>query len=230
MNLDDPELLEREYATSERLERRRHDVTGWVRGEEPWIEALAAVAETRPRRVLDAGCGDGVFARAVAAPVVVAVDMAAPMVEQARSRGVDARRARIEDLPFADGEFDVVVCNWVLYHLPDVDAGVRELARVLRPGGRFVGIYNRDGHMGELWDRLRPASAEGDDYHDVLARHFARVEERDTNAHTLWRTRGDLQTFLDASVELLGPLEAPAGPYPFTVTRRNRVYVAEKAR
>lgn len=229
MSLDDPELLEREYATSVRLERRRHNVTGWVRGEEPWVEALAAVAEMRPQRVLDAGCGDGVFARAVAAPTVVGVDAAAPMVERARSRGVDARQAGIEDLPFADGEFDVVVCNWVLYHLPDVEAGVRELARVLRPGGRFVGIYNRDRHMEELWARLHPPSAEGDDYHDVLARHFARVEERDTDAHTLWQTRDDLQAFLDASTELLGPLEAPAEPYPFTVTRRNRVYVAEKA-
>jgi SAM-dependent methyltransferase len=229
MSLDDPELLEREYATSERLERRRHNVTGWVRGKEPWVEALAAVAEMRPQRVLDAGCGDGVFARAVAAPVVVGVDNAAPMVKLARSRGVDARQASIEDLPFADGEFDVVVCNWVLYHLQDVDAGVRELARVLRAGGRFVGIYNRDGHMAELWDSVHPSSAEGDDYGDVFSRHFARVEERDTEAYTLWQTRQDLQTFLDASVELLGRLTAPDGPYPFTVTRRNRVYVAEKS-
>lgn len=229
MSLHDPELLEREYATTDRLELRRHNVTGWVRGEEPWVEALAAVAEHRPQRVLDAGCGDGVFARTIAAPVVVGVDMAAPMVERARGRGVDAHRAQIEDLPFGDSEFDVVVCNWVLYHLPDVEAGVRELSRVLRPSGRFVGVYTRDGHMQELWSRIRPASAEGDDYRDVLARHFARVEERDTEAHTLWQTRADLQAFLDASAELLGPLEAPAESYPFTVTRRNRVYVAEKA-
>jgi SAM-dependent methyltransferase len=228
VSLDDPELVEREYASSERLARRRHNVTGWVRGDEPWDEALAAVAEMRPERVLDAGCGDGLFARAVAAPIVVGVDMSPKMVERARDRGVDARQARIEDLPFADGEFDVVVCNWVLYHLPDVDGGVRELSRVLRSGGRFVGIYNRDRHMAELWDRLRPASAEGENYSEVLARHFLHVEERDTEAHTLWQTRGDLQAFLDASAELLGSLEAPAGPYPFMVTRRNRVYVAEK--
>jgi len=229
VSLDDPELLEREYASSERLERRRHNVTGWVRGEEPWVEALAAVVEMRPERVLDAGCGDGIFARAVAAPVVVGIDMAPQMVDRARGSGVDARQGRIEDLPFRDGEFDVVVCNWVLYHLPDVEAGISELARVLRSGGRFVGVYNRDRHMEELWSSLHPASAEGDDYHEVLARHFARVEERDTEAHTLWQTRRDLQAFLDASAELLGPLEAPAAPYPFTVTRRNRVYVAEKA-
>jgi SAM-dependent methyltransferase len=221
-------MLAREYSTSQRLERRRHNVTGWLRGDEAWSEALAAVAEARPQRVLDAGCGDGMFAREVAAPVVVGVDASAAMVERARSRGVDAREARIEALPFADGEFDVVVCNWVLYHLPDLDGGVAELARVVRPGGRFVGIYNRDGHMEELWSRVRPEAAAGDDYAAALGRHFGRVEERDTEALTLWETREDLQAFLDAFVELHGPLEAPAEPYPFKVTRRNRVYVAEK--
>lgn len=229
MSASDQEMLAREYATSERLERRRHDVTGWLRGHEAWDEALAAIAEARPQRVLDAGCGDGLFTRAIAARTVIGVDASTAMVERARSRGVDTREARIEALPFPDGEFDVVVCNWVLYHLPDVEAGVAELARVLRPGGRFVGIYNRDRHMEELWSRVRPEAAGGDDYDDVLARHFARVECRDTEAHTLWESWADLQDFLDAFVEMWGPMEAPTGPYPFKVTRLNRVYVAEKA-
>ena len=222
-------MLEREYSTSERLERRRHSVTGWRRGEEAWSEALAAVAGARPRSVLDAGCGDGLFARQIAAPTVVGVDASAAMVERAHERGVDARQARIEELPFAGGEFDVVVCNWVLYHLPDVEAGIREIARVLRPGGCFVGIYNRERHMEELWSSLRPEAAGAGEYSEALGRHFARVEERDTTAFTLWETREDLQSFLDAFVELMGPLEAPEAPYPFRVTRRNRVYVAEKA-
>lgn len=229
MSLSDADMLAREYSTSDRLESRRHDMTGWLRGDEAWSEALAAIAEAHPRSVLDAGCGDGLFARQVAAPTVIGADASEAMVERARSRGIDARRGRIESLPFADGAFDVVVCNWVLYHLADLETGVAELARVLRPGGRFVGIYNRDGHMEELWSRIRPEEAEGDDYSDVLGGHFARVEERDTEAYTLWETSADLQAFLDAFVEMLGPLEAPAGPYPFKVTRRNRVYVAEKA-
>jgi ubiquinone/menaquinone biosynthesis C-methylase UbiE len=137
--------------------------------------------------------------------------------------------ANIEQLPFADGEFDVAVCNWTLYHLQDLDRGVGELSRVLRPGGRFVGIYNLDRHMEELWSRVRPEASIGDDYDDVLKRHFARVDHRDTQAYTLWETRDDLQAFLDAFVELMGPMVAPDGPYPFKVTRRNRVYVAEKA-
>jgi SAM-dependent methyltransferase len=226
---NDPALVTSEYSTAERLEQRRHNVTGWVRGDEPWVEALAAVAEARPTKVLDAGCGDGVFARAIAAPVVIGIDSSPAMVERACARGVDARIARIESLPFDDAEFDVVVCNWTLYHLPDVERGVAELARVLRPRGRFVGIYNGEHHMEELWSLVRPELGADDDYDGVLGRHFARVEHRDTVAHTLWQSRIDLQTFLDSFHEMIGALAAPEGPYPFHVTRRNRVYVAERA-
>lgn len=133
-----------------------------------------------PHRVLDAGCGDGLFTRAIAAPVVMVVDNASAMVVRARSRGVDARVADIEELPFGDGEFDVVVCNLTLYHLRDLDRGVHELARVVRPAGRFVGIYNRERHMEELWSRVRPEASVGEDYDNVLRRYFAHVEHRDT--------------------------------------------------
>jgi ubiquinone/menaquinone biosynthesis C-methylase UbiE len=225
---NDPVLVAREYATSARLEARRTNVTGWLRGDEAWTAALAAVAEARPQRVLDAGCGDGLFASLIAAPVVIGVDNAPAMVARALERGVDARPGDIERLPFEHEAFDVVVCNWVLYHLQDLDRGLAELARVLRPGGRLVGIYNRDEHMTELWSRVSPGHDASDDYAEPLARHFGRVEERDTVAHTLWETREDLQRFLDAFVELMGPLTAPDGPYPFTTTRRNRVYVATR--
>jgi SAM-dependent methyltransferase len=84
-------MLEREYSTSKRLEARRTNVTGWLQGPvEAWDEALALVAEMRPQRVLDAGCGDGLFARLIAAPVVIGVDNAPAMVARAREYGVDA--------------------------------------------------------------------------------------------------------------------------------------------
>lgn len=227
VSANDPAMLTREYASSERLEQRRHNVTGWLRGDEAWIEALVAVAEMRPHRVLDAGCGDGLFTRVIAAPSVVGIDSSGAMIDRAQTRGVDARSATIEELPFVDGEFDVVVCNWVLYHLRDLDRGVAELARVLRPHGRFVGVYNRARHMEELWSRVNPEAGVADEYDEVLARHFASVEHRDTDAYTLWETRDELQKYLDAFVEMMGPLTAPQRPYPFRVTRRNRVYIAE---
>lgn len=230
MSASNPEMLAREYSTSDRLQARRTRANGWLKSEsEAWEEAIAAIAEVRPTRVLDAGCGDGTFARLIAAPEVVGLDASPAMVAAARSRGLDARQGDIQTMSFEDGAFDVVVCNWTLYHLQDLDRGVGEIARVLRSGGRFVGIYNRPGHMAELWSRVRPGFDASDDYADVLSRHFARVEQRHTVAYTLWETREDVQRYLDAFVEMMGSMTAPDGPYPLKVTRLNCVYVAEAA-
>jgi len=169
----------------------------------------------------------------VAAPEVVCIDQAEAAVEAARARGLDARRAEIEALPFEEETFDVVMCNAVLYHLRDVERGLSELARVLRPGGRFVGVYTRPGHLAELWSAVgrRPAKQafDGASGAELLAAHFAEVERRDTDGQVLWETREEVQTYLDAYRELVGPMRAPDGPYPFRAARLPCVFVARKA-
>jgi SAM-dependent methyltransferase len=233
-NLDDRAFVSREYASLDRLERRRLDRTGWLRESgEPIDTLLAAIAEARPHRVLDAGCGSGALSALVAAPSVVCVDQSAAAVQAARARGLEALQADIEQLPYEDASFDVVMSNWTLYHLPDLNRGLREIARVLRPGGRLVGAYNRTGHLNELWQatNCEPPrnSFEGHNGTEALRRHFLVVERRDTGGEVLWETRDALTAYLDAYTEMLGPLEAPEGPYPFRASRRNCVFVADKA-
>ena len=231
--LNDPEMVAREYSTTERLTARRIDRTAWLHGEdEPWRLALRLVAEARPRRVLDAGCGNAELASLIAAPEVVCVDASPAAVGAARRRGLRAEAAELERLPFEDAEFDVVTCNWVLYHLPDVDAGLAEIARVLRPGGRLVGIYNCRDHLAELWREVLDSAWDGDSFDcesgpEVLRRHFRRVERHEAVTEAMWETREAVQSFLDAFAEMIGPLSAPAGPYPFKAIRRNCVLVAE---
>jgi SAM-dependent methyltransferase len=102
-------------------------------------------------RILDAGCGAGgvtaLLAQATgAAGAVAALDLAPEHLEATR-RVVDAagfgdrlslHEGRIESLPFPDGAFDLVWCSRAVHGLPDQLAGVRELRRVLRPGGRLA--------------------------------------------------------------------------------------------
>src|SRR5439155_15103816 len=109
--------------------QRRLDRTAEVRGEaSPWLVALRAIAQVRPNRVLDAGCGSGEFAALIAAPTVVGVDLSPAAAHAARDRGLPSVVADLQRLPVHDGAFDVVVCNWVLYHVPDRARAIAELA------------------------------------------------------------------------------------------------------
>jgi ubiquinone/menaquinone biosynthesis C-methylase UbiE len=110
--------------------------------------------------ILDVGCGDGALVCAAASRGAEAtgVDPDPAMLAAARTRADKAGIAaaflegRIERLPFADAAFDVVVSITVLCFVPDASAAVREMARVLRPGGRLV-----LGELGRrsLWALIR---------------------------------------------------------------------------
>jgi SAM-dependent methyltransferase len=102
--------------------------------------------------VLDAGAGVGRFTtrltRLADAPAtVVALDLFSSMLEAISSRVCPAPRlvlvnGDIDHLPFRQSTFDLVFANHVLYHLRDIARGIDELARVLRPTGRFVATTN----------------------------------------------------------------------------------------
>jgi SAM-dependent methyltransferase len=93
------------------------------------------------QRVLDVGCGPGALTaelvRRVGSEAVAAVDPSEPFVAAAKERypAVDVRRAPAERLPFDDDAFDAALAQLVVHFMPDPVAGLREMARVTRPGG-----------------------------------------------------------------------------------------------
>jgi SAM-dependent methyltransferase len=93
-------------------------------------------------RLLDVGTGTGTVAALALSrgAEVVAVDAEPSMVELTRRRipAADVRLAELPRLPFADGSFDEAVANFVINHVGDPAAAVRELRRVVRPGGRVA--------------------------------------------------------------------------------------------
>ena len=93
-------------------------------------------------RVLDVGCGEGQVARRLAAAGVdvIGVDPSGPQVARARERGGGPRylRASAERLPVAECSVDAVLACLAFEHVGDLPAAVREIARVLVPGGRLL--------------------------------------------------------------------------------------------
>jgi len=122
---------------------------------EPFAADLVQRLRSRPlTRVLEIAAGTGVVTRRLAAALpasvtIVATDLNQPMLDQAAaigtSRPVEWRQADAMSLPFADGEFDAVVCQFGVMFLPDKSRAFAEARRVLRPGGVF--LFN-------VWDRL----------------------------------------------------------------------------
>jgi len=96
-------------------------------------------------RILDLGCGTGIVARVLrerlgGAASIVGVDVSPLMIEKARSiePELDWRVGNAMALPFADGTFDLVLCQEMLPLVPDRMVSLREVRRVLSPGGRLL--------------------------------------------------------------------------------------------
>jgi SAM-dependent methyltransferase len=106
--------------------------------------AILDLATPRPgATLLDLGCGDGEFtarlARRVQPARTLGLELIEPLAAAAEARGIEVHRADLaERLPFADGEIDVVHSNQVIEHLPFTDHFMREIRRVLKPGGYAV--------------------------------------------------------------------------------------------
>jgi SAM-dependent methyltransferase len=237
VSLNDPDLVREEYASEQGLEARRSLYESRI-GPDPRETMWAEIVASSPYRVLEVGPGPGEVSERIQRELgarVVAVDVSERMVELARRRGVDARVGDVEELPFADDEFDLVVAAWVLFHLPDLESGLAEIARVLRPGGRLVAVTNSEHHLGEarshagfsMAGRLIFSRENGE---QSLRRHFDSVERTDIDGSLTFPDADAIRAYLRSLVT--GKHAANGVPElaePLRATTRNTVFVAEKA-
>jgi methionine biosynthesis protein MetW len=121
-----------------------------------WLAARAEKAEAACRmdmmalfdrnpdaRVLDLGCADGTitvaFSQRIGSARIQGIEAVAENIAAAQSKGIDARPGDLNrKLPFEDAGFDVIIASHVIEHLSDTDNFVREVYRVLKPGGYVV--------------------------------------------------------------------------------------------
>jgi ubiquinone/menaquinone biosynthesis C-methylase UbiE len=140
----------------------------WSRQLEPARARLLEMAELKPgERVLDVACGTGLVTLPAAEAVgpegsVVGTDLSGEMVEAVRTAGerrgienLSVERMGAEELDLPDESFDVALCALGLMYAPDPTAAIREMHRVLVPGGRVVGaVWGARANCG--WAEIFP--------------------------------------------------------------------------
>ena len=141
-------------------------VTGLITGHEALAGRLirpGAFDVRGCKRILDAACGNGRYSKFLlkhADPdaLLTSFDLSPKMLLRAKARLRNPRVthavADLTRLPYADNTFDAVVCGWVLEHLPDPIPGLKELARVMAPGGKLLLLCTEDTFTGGWCSRL----------------------------------------------------------------------------
>jgi SAM-dependent methyltransferase len=162
-------------------------------------EPFIAVCKPRPEdRALDVGAGPAFLSGALIGRVAeaVALEPSQAMVSHAPD-GVKPVIGSALEMPFEDASFDLVTCVNTLHHLPDPHAALREIARVLAPGGRFaVQDYLRDPdpQAAERWDDIERVRDPGHgrlpgegEVAEVLAPYGIELAE-ETERPSTWQT------------------------------------------
>lgn len=196
--------------------------------------AAEIVTRLRPTRALEVGCGMGEFAARLveAGSEVVAIDLSPRMVELSRAHGIDARVGDVQQLDFGDDEFDCVVANWVLYHVPDLDRALSEIARVLRPGGHLIAATVGPDNMREIWDLVGgPTNVERSfdtrSGRPILERHFPHVEQHDVVGTLVFDDADAIRRFISMTMtraHLASRVPEVVGP--LTTYSRHTIFVA----
>ena len=163
------------------------------------LAVLEAIGPPPPARVLDVGCGGGAIALRLAARGfrVDAVDVREDVIGPLQGR-VAARVAAAEQLPFADGAFDVALAIGLLLWLPEPEVALAELGRVVRPGGLALVTLMNAGPIDRVLDPARR----------VVGRHLPgmwRCTPRQA-AELLGRARLDLVDEATWGFPRMGPL------------------------
>ena len=149
-------------------------------------------------RVLELGCGSGIIWVGQEAVIekcaeLVLTDFSEGMLVTAEKNvgqraNVTYKQVDIQQIPFEENSFDVVIANMMLYHVPDLRKGLSEVARVLKPGGKFYcATGGEHGIVERVAELLRPFGMEYryelsfslQNGREKLAHHFSSIEMRE---------------------------------------------------
>lgn len=193
MSTNRPEAVRAQYATADNLAVRiafQAKYSCNKQGFGPWITEQY---DLRPGlRILELGCGTGDMWRVVPLPEgceLLLTDFSQGMLETAQRTlagrpEITFQQVDAQAIPYSDASFDLVIANMMLYHVPDLPRALREIRRVLRPGGKFYcATYGEHGAVETLAQWLHVDSAVRYTFTlqngaAQLRKYFAQVEQR----------------------------------------------------
>lgn len=161
-NISNADTVKKQYSTADNLAVRislHSKYSTNKQGFGNWIISHYDLREGMS--VLELGCGTGEMWAGKTGAIslcsrFVLSDLSEGMLQKAKEvlngcGGIEYRVADIQDIPFADGSFDIVIANMMLYHVPDLDKGLREVKRVLKDSGTFYcATYGENGLMEHI--------------------------------------------------------------------------------
>ena len=216
---DEPALIRQQYKNKDNLQVRidthkkysqpKHDFIGFILDQIEW---------TSRETVIDVGCGAGVYVEGAMerGRIYFPCDLSLGMLQGLTPPGLPRVNLDAQQLPFANDSADVILANHMLYHVPDQDAAVSEIKRVLRPGGFLLAATNSNLNMSEITDlrvaigqklglpsespRIRPGLTftleEGD---ILLKRHFKSVTRVDQPAALVFPNSQPVVDYISSS-------------------------------
>ncbi|MBR2923471.1 MAG: methyltransferase domain-containing protein [Clostridia bacterium] len=192
-NINNPDIMRQQYNDSSKLDIRIALHQRYSTNRQPFGDWIMEHYHIQPgMRVLELGCGTGNMWHDAAKWLpkdasLTLTDFSAGMVKTAMANvpalpNISFQQVDIQQIPFEDNSFDLVIANMMLYHVPDLKKGLSEVARVLRPEGRFIcatvgagGVYWwLENTLGIEEGKVYPFSLQNGA--DILEPHFAQVE------------------------------------------------------
>jgi len=161
-----------------RLDNRTYydDFAGWYENERhlPYhrmlddLEVELVERYAAGKAILEIGCGTGLILHRTAriARRAVGIDLSGGMLARAQQRGLHVVQASATELPIATASVDVAYSFKVLAHIPDIRGALREMARVVRPGGWVLAEFYNARSLRRLVKAIKPPTAVSETAHD----------------------------------------------------------------
>ncbi len=193
--MDDERIVEQQYSTSGNLESRISLHEKYSTNKYGWFNWLFTNYEIKPGHcILELGCGNGRlwadhYNNLPEHTSLILSDFSENMVETAKrfvghERDITYTVIDVQDIPFADNNFDIVIANMMLYHVPDLEKGLSEIKRVLKGDGKFYcATLGENGVGGFIKDTLHMPRVKRSKFTmqngaDCLLTYFSHVEKK----------------------------------------------------